>query len=282
MGAPAPSALAAVGRIILFILVAAVAMAIFGGLALLAGRGADALGEPLDFWLQLAGSLVATAVLLRWIDRRRWHEIGLGRSQARPMLLLEGWLLGMAAIAIPALLLVMVGWLRFEPMADGSWWGTALDASLLLVPAALLEEVLVRGYPFDVLRRRWGGVVAMVATSVVFGLLHIWNAGATPLSIALVTLAGFFLGGVVLVTGSVWAAFTAHLAWNWTMAVLLRTAVSGIPFAPADYRLADAGPDWATGGTWGPEGGIGAAAGMVGGIAYLISRRRRRQELVDR
>ena len=251
-------------------------------LALLVISGAVALFLPDDdatvAWAQLLAAGIATWVMVRWIDRRPWGAIGLGRSQARPLVLIEGFALGVIAIATPSLMLSAIGWLRFASAPDGSWWGIALAASWLLVPAALFEEIVVRGYAFDALRRGFGPSTAIAVTSAIFGLLHYANPGATALSIGLVTLAGVFLGVVVLVTGSVWAAWTAHLAWNWTMAVVLHTPVSGLALGTPDYRLVDAGPDWATGGVWGPEGGAGAALGMIGGISYLMARRRRREE----
>jgi membrane protease YdiL (CAAX protease family) len=133
----------------------------------------------------------------------------------------------------------------------------------------------VRGYPFLVLREAAGPGLAVALTSVVFGVLHLQNPGATVASVAVVTLAGVFLAGVLLATGSLWAAFTAHLAWNWTMSGLLHAAVSGLPFATPDYRVVDAGPDWLTGGAWGPEGGAGAAGGMLLALIYLRRRAQR-------
>jgi uncharacterized protein len=94
-----------------------------------------------------------------------------------------------------------------------------------------------------------------------------------------VTLAGFFLAAVLYVTRSLYAAWTAHLAWNWTMAVIFHAAVSGYPMEAPGYRYVDAGPDWATGGPWGPEGGLPAGLGMCAGIAYLLIRRRRSEHL---
>jgi hypothetical protein len=93
----------------------------------------------------------------------------------------------------------------------------------------------------------------------------------------------FFLGGVLVATRSLYAAWMAHFAWNWTMAVLFHTAVSGLPLESPGYRYVDAGPDWATGGPWGPEGGLPAALGMGAGMAYLFVRRRRSpaQEIID-
>ena len=69
---------------------------------------------------------------------------------------------------------------------------------------------------------------AIVATSVGFGLLHLQNAGANVQSVSLVMLAGVFLATVLYATKSLYAAWMAHFAWNWTMAVVFHTAVSGL------------------------------------------------------
>jgi hypothetical protein len=74
----------------------------------------------------------------------------------------------------------------------------------------------------------------------------------------------------------------AHFAWNWTMAVLFHAAVSGLPFESPGYRYVDAGPDWATGGEWGPEGGVPAAFAMIGGAWVLLRRRSRRTKSTDK
>ena len=222
--------------------------------------------------------LAGTWYALRRVDGRPWRDVWMGRAAAAPGRLTFGWVLGTLAIGVPSALLVAGGWLQFVPQADGSSLAAAVTALLVLGPAALFEELLARGYIMTVLREALGWWPAIVLTSVPFGLLHAWNPGATPGSIALVTLAGVFLALVVMVTRSLWAATLAHLAWNWTMAALLHAPVSGLGLAAPDYRLVDAGPDWATGGSWGPEGGAGAVAGMIAGTAYLYARRARRRE----
>lgn len=230
-------------------------------------------------WVSLAGAALAHVAALRWIEHRSWRDVGLGRDAARPRLLAGGAALGALAVGGPALLMLGGGALRALPAPDGSWWGTAATMLAMLAPAALFEELLVRGYPFLVLREAGGPVLgpvlALALTSSVFGALHLQNPGATPGSVAIVALAGVFLGAVLLVTGSLWAAFAAHLAWNWTLAGLLHAAVSGVPFAAPDYRVVDAGPDWLTGGAWGPEGGAAAAGGMLLALTYLWRRARR-------
>jgi hypothetical protein len=50
------------------------------------------------------------------------------------------------------------------------------------------------------------------------------------------------------------------------MAAVLHVPVSGLPFATPGYRAVITGPDWLTGGSWGPEGGV-LAAFVLGGAA---------------
>ena len=153
-----------------------------------------------------------------------------------------------------------------------------LSAILFLAPAALWEELMFRGYGFTVLSEWLHQAAALGLTSLVFGLVHLQNAGASIPSISVVVLAGVFLGSVLLVTRSLYAAFAAHLAWNWTLAGGLHAAVSGIPFTTPDYQIIDAGPDWATGGAWGAEGGVPAALRLSLATIYLYVRRSRREE----
>jgi membrane protease YdiL (CAAX protease family) len=234
-------------------------------------------------WTQAAAMLGGTAVSVRWIDKRPWSDVWLGHDAARPGLLTFGFAVGALAIAAPIALLIAGHWLREVPGGSGSWWGAAVRLSLFLLPAALIEELTTRGYLLSVLREAWGWPWAIGVTSVGFGLLHLANNGASVEPVLLVTTAGIFLALVLYVTRSLYAAWMAHFAWNWTMAVLFHTAVSGYPLESPRYRYVDAGPDWATGGEWGPEGGVPAGLGMGlgGGIAYLFARRgraRRREE----
>ena len=229
-------------------------------------------------WILLAGALVAHAVTFRLVEPRGWTVAALDSGALRPGPIAVATLLGGIAVAVPSLLLIALGWLRWTPAPEGSSIALAASTAIFLAPAAFWEELVFRGYAFAVLVEWWGRRAALGATSAVFGLVHLQNVGATWASVAVVALAGLFLGAVLLAMRSLYAAFAAHLAWNWTLAGVLHTPVSGIPFATPDYQLIDAGPDWATGGPWGPEGGVPAAVGLVGATIYLYLRRGRREE----
>jgi membrane protease YdiL (CAAX protease family) len=226
----------------------------------------------------LVSVLIATWVMVRWVDRLSWRELGLDRAAATPTLLAKGAAFGGLTIGIASLVLISIHMLRIETTPPGSWWGDAGHSALLLLPAAFFEELFIRGYVFAILRRAAGWKLALIVTSIVFGLLHILNPGADSESILAVIVAGFFLGSILLVTKSLYAAGAAHFAWNWVMSGALHIAVSGLPSADPDYKVVDSGPDWLTGGSWGPEGGVAAVAAMFIVLFYLFARYQRRME----
>jgi membrane protease YdiL (CAAX protease family) len=245
---------------------------------LIVGTGAVDPRQPPFQWISLATVVIATWVMLRRVDKLPWGEVGLDASAASPLTLIRGAALGGLTIGVASVFLITTHMLRIDPTVPGNWWGQAGHSTILLLPAAFFEELFIRGYVFAILRRAAGWKMALIVTSIVFGLLHVSNPGADSESILAVIVAGFFLGVVFLATRSLYAAGAAHFAWNWVMSGALHIAVSGIPSNDPDYRVVDSGPDWLTGGPWGPEGGIAAVVAMFVVLFYLYGRYLRRME----
>jgi len=267
----------AVAFLLLFFLLEAVLVIVLGGpLAWLSAVSGDR--QMVDSLVLVVAALAATAIMLRSIDVRSWSDVGLARQAARPRAIIEGWCLGGAAIGLACGALLLAGWLRIEPNAPGSSLAAAGRISLFLVPAALGEELVCRGYLLTTFRDGVGVWRAVAFTSLLFGLAHLFNQGVTAESFLNVTLAGVYLAAIRVVFDSLYAAWAAHAAWNWMMAVPMHASVSGLQLAAPDYRTVSHGPAWLTGGAWGPEGGIAAALGMLAGLAYLHRTRRRREE----
>lgn len=225
------------------------------------------------------GMLVGHWWTFRQVQPEGWRFVALDRQAFTWRAVLGGGALGAVAVGGPSLLLLGIGWLRIESTPPGDIGLSIATTLLLLVPAALWEELLARGYLLALLRERFGARTAIVVTSLAFGLLHLDNVGATIQSIALVTLAGIFLGTIVVAMRSLYAAWSAHVAWNFVMAGVMHTSVSGIGMDAPHYRTIDAGPDWATGGNWGPEAGLFAGAGMALATYFLLRRHGRAKEL---
>jgi membrane protease YdiL (CAAX protease family) len=274
-------------RVLAFLAMAIVFAALCAGLLVgIIGRGEGIREVVLVSWAIVLGFVLAHLVMVRAIDPQPWSDLGLGSEQARPRYAILGILVGALSIAVPMALLLGVRWLHIRPAPEGSSIAFALAALALFIPAAFLEELLLRGYMFRVLKDSWGWIPTLIFTSVIFAVMHwfnpngcvsTWRAGEFDLqtciqSTTMVTLAGIFLGGILVFTGSLYAAWAAHFAWNWMMTGVLHAPVSGqsgVPGVPTpDFTVVDAGPDVVTGGPWGPEGGLAAAIGMV--VTFLI------------
>jgi membrane protease YdiL (CAAX protease family) len=192
--------------------------------------------------------------------------------------LVAGTLIGAGAIGVTMLLLFGTGVAHIEPTllsaenipGAAAWGPTALRVTALLAPAALWEELVFRGFLWTVALDAGGIRVARWSTACAFGVIHLLNPGAGVLSTLVVVTAGFCLGALRERTASLPAAWLAHFAWNWVMAVLLHVPVSGMAFDTPGYRTVINGPAWWTGGTWGPEGGAAALLVISGALALSM------------
>lgn len=221
---------------------------------------------------------LATFAMLHTEKGLGWDSIYLDKPAFNRRKIGFGLALGALGIGVPSALLLISRELGVKTTPAGSWISAASFDVAFFALAAAMEELVVRGYLFSLFRRQWGWKSALVGTSLVFGGLHLLNPGANAASMLNVTLAGFFLAAVLLLTRSLYAAIAAHFAWNWTMAAIFHTVVSGAAIPAPNYATVDNGPDWLTGGQWGPEGGAGATAAMLVLIFYLYRKRQSRAE----
>jgi membrane protease YdiL (CAAX protease family) len=233
-------------------------------------------GAPITVWpwLWVLAAGLAHVAMLEWADPQPWSAVGLGRAAWRPRLLARGAGHGLLLLAGVVAIGVVAGHFRLQPAAGGAAdaLGEALRMAWVLAPAALWEELAFRGYLFRTTAETWGPRAAIVATSAAFAIVHADNPGAGPVPLAVVAAAGAWLGAVRVVTGSVAAAWAAHVAWNWGLAAVAHADVSGLAFQSPGWRLVETGPDWLTGGRWGPEGG--AYALLAFGVAAAWTLRR--------
>ena len=244
------------------------------------GAVSRAVGEPVAAypWITLVSVFASMTLVLRVVDEAPWSTVGLDLAAWRPRVLMSGVLFGTGAIGVTMILLFVTGVAHVEAVAlpaemglsSDSWGRAALRLTALLAPSALWEELVFRGFLWTVAADAGGIRVARWSTACAFGAMHLMNPGAGALSMAVVVSAGFCLGALREYTGSLPAAWMAHLAWNWVMAVGLNVPVSGVEFEVPGYQTVIDGPTWWTGGSWGPEGGVAALLVMTGALAWWM------------
>lgn len=255
-----------------FILVYLAANYVFVGVARSLPLPMEMRRSMMTGWLVvLAAALFANVVMLRMVDGRSWSSIGLGADQARPRVMALGLAMGGLGILVPSGLLLAAHWLAPGPASDpvSTVAGFTLRAAFLFLPQSLAEELISRGYGFAAIREGAGPVAAIAITSLIFGAQHWLNPGADLWSVGIVVIAGVWLGAIVVLTRSVYAAWMAHFAWNFAIVGILHAKVSGMAFPTPAYTVVDAGPSWATGGSWGPEGSALAALSVIASVGLL-------------
>ena len=100
------------------------------------------------------------------------------------------------------------------------------------------EEMACRGFLYQKLRRSYRHpLVAILGSSVLFGLIHIFNPGVNALAIISIILVGLFCALIVYYFDSIWLAMAFHTAWNYTQSILLGLPNSGTVFAFSIFKL---------------------------------------------
>jgi len=248
------------------------AIVVAGALAGFVFAGAGQRGAVFAAQLFALGLLLAAFKLLTsLLDRRplgsvglafcgRWHlEFGMGLGIGALMILSVGALeqfLGVAHFTV-------------NSASPGRFAGWGVGLLVFLLVAAVDEELIFRGYPFQRLMEALGPAAAVALFSGAFGLVHLRNPDHAWLSTLNTMLVGVPLAVAYLRTRALWLPVGIHLAWNYVQGYGLGLPVSGIRMPFSFFRAEVSGSELLTGGSYGPEGGLLATGVIVAATVYL-------------
>jgi membrane protease YdiL (CAAX protease family) len=170
--------------------------------------------------LTLAGYLLAAWLLVRWVDRRRFADLGLRLDRTA----LLGLLVCLVASLVIALVVgVAANLLDLGRTVEDVSAGAAGISPLALLAVVLLqafvlqgigEEVLFRGYLLQTLRRR--PIAAVLIAAVVFTIPHLLSSGGQQgllerfLYLAIPFGFAISAGYLMIALRSTWAAIGIH------------------------------------------------------------------------
>ena len=191
-----------------------------------------------------------------------------------------GWTVAAVNFLAIIVCLFLCGYYRivtveFDVASQLSW------LSLFLL-VGVVEEVVFRGILFRLITDKWNITVGLTTSSLLFGLAHLGNPGATLWAALAITLAsGWLFGMAYAYHQTIWVPIGMHWAWNYLEGGVFGCAVSG---APLDYQPLItpriSGPDILTGGAFGPEASIICVAlGIVLSIVYTVLYIKKKEKL---
>jgi uncharacterized protein len=177
---------------------------------------------------------------------------------------------GWAAMVVCVLPMAVIGGFTITFWTRPRQFGLLfLDLAVLLV-AALAEEAIYRGYPFQRLIDAVGPVMATLLASAAFGLRHLANPDSSLASTLVTVLAGWLLALAYLRTRALWLPWGLHFAWNASMGILFGLPISGLRIFSPVISTNPHGPIWLTGDGYGPEGSAVAAIVLLLSLGALM------------
>jgi|SRR5208283_188574 len=199
------------------------------------------------------------------------------RLAAQGLPLSPGWARQFGAGCAMGALLVIIGVITIAVWGNLSFRSTINPHSIargflvvfVLLTGALAEELMFRGYPFQRLVEAIGASGAIVAFSVLFGVIHLWNPGASVWGLINTMVIGVVFSIAYLRTRALWLPWGLHFGWNLTMGLLLGLPVSGIRLFNVVVHATATGPKWLTGGSYGLEASVPGTIGVIGGLMVI-------------
>lgn len=218
-----------------------------------------------------ATGLLANVITMRIFDRRPLADIGLQATRSSNVNLGFGILYGAAAAGFMLLAPLLAGTGHLDARKDfQTSWATLLFYLMTLLVAATGEELIFRGYAFQLLVEKIGPFATILPVSVLFGLAHGSNPNSSRLAILNTILWGILLGFAFLRSRDLWLPIGLHFGWN-AVLPLFGVNLSGLTIEVTRYAYRwDLAPIW-SGGDYGPEGGLLTTI-FVLGLFYALYR----------
>jgi hypothetical protein len=223
------------------------------------------------FWqslFTLAAIIGAFKILTAVFDRRPLGSVGLAFHPRAGRELGRGLAVGSAMLLFAVALEWAGGFAEFT-FAPHPVWRAGTFSFLLFTVAAINEEAIFRGYPFQRLVESITPAGAIAATSFLFGLAHLGNPHRTWISTLNTALVGVPFAIAYLRTRSLWMPIGMHFIWNFLMGFFLGLPVSGLTISASVLTARVGGPIWLTGGQYGPEGGLPTMGVILIATVYL-------------
>lgn len=229
-------------------------------------------------WMKLAAvaAMAALAIavyvaFVHYVERRNVSELstrGFGRELGMSLLV------GAVLYSVCVLILMLLGIYRIEGLNP---WQYMIPSLAMALGAGVIEELIHRGVVFRIIEESLGSWIAVLTSSLIFGIVHWRNPQGTALGALFISVeAGMLLAAAFMLTRRLWLSMGFHIAWNFTQAGIFSGAVSGNVLDAGLIQPIIQGPELLTGGSFGVEASVIAfllctAAGIT--MLYMATKR---------
>ena len=236
--------------------------------------------------IRITISFLAVWLAGHFLDKRLFTDFGLSINKDWWIDFTFGVVLGTLAISSIFIFQYSAGWIKvtdtfYVSQESQSFIIPLVVFLFLFICVGVDEELRSRGYILTNIAeglssKRMGQKVpillALIISSSMFSLFHIGNPNITTLALLNIILAGIILGTAFVLTGQLALSIGLHIAWNFFQGPVFGFPVSGQSFAgvASVIKIEQGGPEFWTGGAFGPEAGMIGILAMISGILIIL------------
>lgn len=216
---------------------------------------------------------VATWIMVRFVDKRLFNSVGLTFKAKAGKELFQGLFLGSGMMSVIFIIEYATGMVYIEFRDITMQESVAIFANSILLYGIVGygEEFLFRGYLFQTFVEGSNKIIATLTLSLIFAIAHSKNPNVSTFGLINVGLAGIWLSIAYFKTKALWLPIGLHISWNFFQGFVYSYPVSGTTSEKEQIGKAIvSGPDWITGGTFGPEGGALATLMLIIGTLIIV------------
>ncbi|MBS9461320.1 CPBP family intramembrane metalloprotease [Flagellimonas sp. 389] len=223
----------------------------------------------------LAAVLVTFTLYLnsKYLDKRNFLDYGLVFKKETLFHFLFGILIGSVAVLLMLWIGKTMGILSVSKKLPPPNVLSLLPFALKMILVGVLEETFFRGYLYTTIydgftskTKKQALLIALILSSVLFGLAHFNTNSASFVSILFLSINGMVWCIPFILTKNLGLSIGMHAAWNFTQTQIGFT-MSGNKASYSFYGIESNGAEIWSGGAYGPEAGI---LGLTGFVCMLL------------
>ncbi|HOJ92883.1 MAG TPA: type II CAAX endopeptidase family protein [Dictyoglomaceae bacterium] len=219
---------------------------------------------PLRLYMESMGMIsiiIASLIMVSFVEHKPFWYLGFSPKNMMKDSFM-GILLGSGIFIISIILLWVLGYLKLYREGE-IIWSVLLLSGIAMLLNTITQELLVRGYIFQVIRENFGVLASIILSSMIFSILHLSSAKGNILAMLNIFLIGVLFGYTRAVTDGLWMPIGIHFAWNFLLGPVIGLTVSGKELTNSWRFFTLQGPNIFSGGNFGIEGGLSTTFSIV-------------------
>ncbi|MBK8089351.1 MAG: CPBP family intramembrane metalloprotease [Chitinophagaceae bacterium] len=211
--------------------------------------------------------LISYYLFSKYYERKKLVELSVQNLTGE---MFGGLTLGFFTITVSIFILYLLGCYRIISVSTANY---SLKLFTLLLTAALVEDLLIRGLIIRVLEN-WLGTYITLIIAMLFETWHLFNPNSSIASGFMDLVWGFTMAILYVYTKRIWLPFFFHVGWNFAQP-FYGSNLSGLEDMGTIIESKFNGPLLLTGGKTGIEGSIFAIIllSMVGIVFFHLSKK---------